>query len=154
MKTTLLVLSLAVATACLAEPAYVPYLNQRFSFAVEYPSGLFFARGESDNGDGQVFATKEGDAKLTVFGGWRAKELNFPCDALETAAHFAGSNVTYKWKKGAVSVASGHSAGDTVFYVKNILSKDKCVTLMLEYPAARRDAFDSVVARISNSLKD
>ncbi len=153
MKTAIVALAFFASLSCAALTAYAPYVNQRFSFAVEYPSNLLFPRGESGNGDGQVFATKQADAKLTVYGGWRGEGLDFPCNALDTAKNFTGANITYKWQKGAASVASGSFTESKIFYVKNISAKDKCITLMLEYPAARRATFDPLVARIASSLR-
>ena len=153
MKTAIIALAFAFSGSSIAQVAYVQYVNQRFSFTVEYPRELLIPRGESDNGDGQVFATSQGDAKLTISGGRRGKDLNFPCDALHTASNFTGTNVTYKWKKGGASVASGTTIEGKIFYVKNISSMDKCVTLIFEYPAARRATFDPLVSRISSSLR-
>ena len=155
MKLTTISFALAfvLAGSCIAQTVYAPYVNQRFTFAVEYPSQLFTPLGESENGDGQVFATKAGDAKLTVFGGWRGKDLDFPCEALETATNYSGASVIYKWKKGGASVASGSTRDGKIFYVKNVRSSDKCVTLMLEYPEDRRETFDPLVSRIAGSLR-
>ena len=153
MKTAIAVLAFFTSLTCIAQTTYAPYVNQRFAFAVEYPSNLLIPRGESGNGDGQVFATKQDDAKLTVYGGWRGEGLDFPCNALDTATNFAGAKITYKWKKGEASVASGTFNDGKIFYVKNISGKDKCTTLMLEYPAARRATFDPLVAHIASSLR-
>lgn len=153
MKRALAALVLLVAGTCLAQTALTPYANQRFSYSVAYPSALLFPQGESDDGDGQVFASKTGDAKLTVFGGWRSKDLPFPCAALNDARDYPGANVSYQWRKGGVSVASGHASGGEVFYVKDIHRSDECVTLMLEYPADRSKTFKPLAARIARSLR-
>ena len=153
MKFTAIPLALFLSGACIAQTAYIPYVNQRFTFAFEYPNQILLPRGESDDGDGQIFETKEGDAKLTVFGRWRSEGFDFPCEALETVASYAGENITYKWKKGGASVVSGITSDREIFYVKNVRSSDKCVTLIFEYPEARRKAFDPLVSHIANSLR-
>ena len=47
------------------------YTNARFAYAVRYPPALF-PQGEADNGDGQIFLSRDGHAELLVYGSYDA----------------------------------------------------------------------------------
>jgi hypothetical protein len=46
---------------------YKHYVNARFGFECDYP-GMFVPQGESDNGDGQKFKSKDGKATVSAYG--------------------------------------------------------------------------------------
>ncbi len=135
--------------ASIAADGMAVYHNDRFGYTVDYPSDLLVPQGEADNGDGQVFKARKGDATLTVFGQYLMKDLPSQCDALATARSFDGANITYKVAKPDLSIASGYRKPGVVFYLKKVKAGGTCLSLELAYPIEDRGTFDSQVAKIS-----
>src|SRR5436190_13571117 len=50
------------------ENGYRTYSNARFAYSISYPSDLLVPQGESDNGDGQKFQSKDVRAVMLVYG--------------------------------------------------------------------------------------
>lgn len=152
MKTSVLLLVIFAVSASAAEP-FSTYRNDRFSFSVDYPSEVFYPKGESGNGDGQVFETKAGDAKMAVFGQNMLIELKGQCDAVHISKE-NGSNITYKLEKPGTSVASGLKSSGRVFYVKTIKAGERCLVLEMEYPIQGKTAFEPLASKIGNSFRN
>jgi hypothetical protein len=148
----------AVVLALLALPALASawghYENGRFGFAIDVPPG-FAAQGESFNGDGNRFTTPT--AELRAFAGYIFRgERTF-----ETEAGFArdawgeeGYALTYQVTTPRYSVMSGKK-GARVLYERlvAICGGDAFMGYSLEYSVADMKAFDSIIDRLSGSLK-
>jgi hypothetical protein len=65
-----------------------------------------------------------------------------------------GEAVTYKFRQGRVLVVSGRNA-NRIFYRKSMLScRDQIWNnVSIEYPAARKTAFDALVTHVAGSLR-
>ncbi len=130
------------------------YTNARFDFAVEYPKGMLLPQGESANGDGQRFESKDKKFTLAVWGGYNvfdrtvAEECGWHIGIKRKAAPLT---VTYKASKGNWYVFSGVTGG-AIVYQKGVLDDGAFKTLYLEYPQSDRDALDPVVKRIIGSF--
>src|SRR5215212_2313800 len=44
------------------------YANARFLYSIEYPAGILIPQREADNRDGRQFFSRDGHAKMMVFG--------------------------------------------------------------------------------------
>jgi hypothetical protein len=70
-KLSILFFILLFSTVVFGQTNYDTYGNARFGYSISYPSNLI-PQGESENGDGQAFETKDKSAKLTVWGSHNA----------------------------------------------------------------------------------
>ncbi|HMD71464.1 MAG TPA: hypothetical protein VKF41_08975 [Bryobacteraceae bacterium] len=143
-----------MAAATSADSGFDSYTNGRFGFAVQYPKRLLLAQGESFNGDGQRFESKDKKFKLAVWGGYNVfdRTVAEECDwHIEIKRKAAPLTVTYKVSKGNWYVFSGVTAG-LIVYQKGILQDGAFKTLYLEYPQSDKDALDPVVKRIIGSF--
>lgn len=154
MKFLLLIMALALPGASVAQSTFAKYVNARYAFSVEYPSDLLIPQEEAHIGDGRLHVSKDGAVVLTA----SARPLGPDwgrCDAVaSTNSATPGSTITYQWKKDNTSIASGKYPDGRVFYQKALRGKDKCMTVLLEYPEERRSTMDPLVSRIAGSLRD
>ena len=127
--------------------AYRTYSNARYGFSIAYPVGILLPQGESDNGDGQKFVSKQGSATLLAFGSNRLDR------SLQDEFQSAQENraVTYKVIKADMFVVSGHANGK-IFYQKTLLRGDVFKTFIIEYDEEERGTFDAITARIARSF--
>lgn len=126
---------------------YRTYSNARYGYSIAYPAGLLIPQGESDNGDGQRFASKDGSATLLAFGSNRMDRSL----AEEFQSAQANRSVTYKVLKRDMFVVSGTENGK-IFYQKTLLRGDAFKTFIIEYDEQERATFDSITARIARSF--
>lgn len=147
------VLSLFFITAVHAatpEGDYDTYYNARFNFKVSYPSALFVPTGESDNGDGQYFVERRGNARIVASGGHNM-EPDIACN-LEQALLFEDDlNVTYRREVGDTAFYSG-TRGPDIIYHKRIRTDKTCLNLDIRYPIKDKDFYDDVVAKVAKSF--
>lgn len=148
-----LALVLAAQAAGAAEPALSTYGNGHYDYTVDYPAALLAPQGESDSGDGQVFQSADGDATMRVYAQFLMRDIPHQCDAVAQARERAGARVSYQLRKPGLTVASGELAPGRIFYAKGLKTSDRCLMLLIEYPAARRTQFDPLVGRIAASLR-
>jgi len=126
---------------------YRTYSNARYRFSIAYPVGVLVPQGESDNGDGQKFASKNGNATLLAFGSNRLdRSLQ---DEFQTAQE--NRSVTYKVLKRDMFVVSGTENGK-IFYQKTLLRGDSFKTFIIEYHEHERAVFDPITSRIAHSF--
>lgn len=149
MKLNAFFLALLLPLAVQASDHYTPYTNARFRFSVEIPTTLFVPQLESDNGDGRVFLSKNGQAEIRVYGGW-LMEPEIPCSASEVFDKET-VRVTYTHSKGKLSVVSGY-IGTKIFYVKTIRTTDRCLNLVITYPSQDRGTFDGIIKHVTRSF--
>ncbi len=142
--------------ALTAQPAsaqsWRTYTNARFGTIADVPRDWKAGR-EPANGDGLAFTSLDSQATITVSG-----ILNIE-DDLEAAMKsveepFEGEKVTYKVRQGRAVVVSGLN-GNRIFYRKSLLScRDQIWNnVSIEYPAARKAAFDALVTHVAGSLR-
>src|SRR5262245_29890674 len=133
--------------------AYQRYTNLRFGYAVSYPAGVLIPRGESDNSDGQIFRSGDGDAEMRVFGRYNVFDETIK-SAFQKAAAGDDANgrvVTYKVVKRDRYIVSGRQNG-RIFYEKTMLKGDVFKTFMIEYDETANAKYDPITARVSRSF--
>jgi hypothetical protein len=126
---------------------YRTYANARYGFSIAYPVNVLVPQGESDNGDGQKFMSRDGSATLLAFGSQRLdRSLR---DEFQSAQE--NRTVTYKVLKADMFVVSGHANGK-IFYQKTLLRGDVFKTFIIEYDEQERGTFDAITTRVARSF--
>ena len=153
LKTASLIV-LLLASVCLAQRPlqYKTYRNARFGYSISYPSRLLIPQGESTNGDGQKFASKDGRAELIVYGSNNALDQTLEQVFDETKGPSSDRVVTYQTIKQDWFVVSG-TEGGKIFYQKTFLRAGVFKTMRIEYDEQLKGTYDSVTTRLSISFK-
>lgn len=128
------------------------YINKKFGYSMKYPKNILYPQGESDNGDGQFFLSKDGESKLRVWGEWAA-----PNDTLDDRYYSELKNtnnrtIVYKAKKSNWFVISGY-IGDKIYYQRTMSDKDAFATFIFEYKTSQRKIYDKIAGVMSWSFK-
>lgn len=129
------------------------YVNSRYGFVVGVPPG-FTGQGESDNGDGQVFRSRDGAQKLTVWGGFLT-DGDFSSEMQARLADDAGEGwtITYQASTPQWISYSGTRQG-SVIYARGIARcSDQYAMFRLQYPTADMSRLDAIVEKLVRSLK-
>jgi hypothetical protein len=145
-----------VADGRVAQERYSTYRNARFSYVISYPTGLLNPQGESDNGDGQKFLSRDGQVEMIVYGSQNASDQSLQ-DVYKSQLPREGNNrlksqLTYKILSGNWFVVSGYQ-GERVYYQKTILSGGVFKTFRIEYDKSRADVFDKVTKKVAASFR-
>lgn len=145
-----------LAQAVLADNLYKIYHNLRFDYSIAYPKNILYPQGESDNGDGQKFLSKDADASLIVFGSNNTLGQSLEDLFLEESRGGTLKKplkvVTYRLLKNNWFVVSGYNSGK-VFYQKTILNNDQFKSFYFEYAQSKNKIYDPITKHISNSFK-
>ena len=151
----LAVLSFSWPMQTRTQPGYRTYHNARFDYSISYPADLVIPQGESVNGDGQRFLSKDGKAELLVYGTYNSLDQTLN-DVLTQASERSPDHqdrvVTYKVLRGDWFVVSGTENG-RIFYQKTMLRDATFKTFRIEYDESQKQTFDSVTAVIARSFK-
>jgi hypothetical protein len=148
------VLALAVALIPFAALAagWGHYANTRYGYEIAVPPG-FSGRGESGNGDGQVFVSQQGTQELRVFGGYLASgDFSSEMAARRQQDADDGWAITYeastpKW------VSYSGSKGGFILYVRAIARcGDQYAMFRLRYSKHDAAALDPVISQLVGSL--
>src|SRR6266446_5270728 len=151
MRTIVVVMSiLAVPTVAAAQPVgWQKYAVPETEANVDLPMTIFSKdAGQPESGYGRRFLTADGRANLTV--------QSVPNDAGDSPAVFLAkmnppSNIVYKRVTPNFFVVSSFRNGKIWYNRCNFAGRFmNCV--LINYPAAEKRQWDSVVTRISNTL--
>ena len=137
---------------------YKGYLNDRFGYAVAYPSGFLIPRGESDNSDGQKISSTHQDVVLSVWGSWNTLEES----TSDIAQDFKNGEylpygtktrptVTYSIIRKNWVVMSGTYNG-RVIYFKDVLDKYGEYAMTFTYPISMKQKYDPMTVEIAHTL--
>lgn len=133
-----------------AQTAWATYTNVRFAFAVDYPRDVFPAFTESDNSDGATFKASAPGVELRA---WGSYNIDNRTPRATVADYYAGKTLTYSSVKRASYIVSGTESGGNIFYERCHFTGDRIFCFNLVYPAAQKETWDPVVARLSRSLR-
>jgi hypothetical protein len=135
------------------------YCNERFLFCIQYPKG-FMPNGESQNGDGQSFYSKDRKTKISSWGNLVMENISTLNENFERDTK--NENITYSKKNGKYYVISGVENGK-IFYQKTLQKKinylgnnentDILITYKIEYPIEQKDKYNYYCNKINNELK-
>jgi hypothetical protein len=143
----LLVLFPAVAAA--QASSWQRYRVAETGAAVDVPRDIFSEQGgRPEGGNGTIFLTSDRRANLTV--------QSLSNDSNDTPAAFLAkkgppANIVYKRVTGNFFVVSSFR-NDLIWYNRCNFAGRSIACVLINYPAAEKKRWDSVVTRISNSL--
>jgi hypothetical protein len=161
MRTRLAIpLMLAAGLICLGTPSYAQpsdwsdHRNEKYGLSLKYPGEVFKLERMSEAGDGHVFVTQDGHARLLV--GALVNASGFTPVAYQdhvARQSYGKFKVTYRPLGKSWFVLSGEGDGK-IFYEKVIFSCSGRLinSFAMIYPIERRDVFDPLVEHIEDSF--
>jgi len=133
---------------------YKTYGNSRFSFEIHYPDFLI-PQGESDNGDGQAFVSKDNKTRMLAYGFTNLyDDFSSNYQAATEPGYYYEENaiITYKTLGDTWFVVSGKK-NNTIFYAKSVLSTNNTiVTIYFEYPYSEKGRFDDIIEYVTSHV--
>lgn len=162
---TFRILVLCLAISCLGllswskanaqKISYRTYQNARFDYSISYPVDILFPQGESANGDGQKFLSKDGQTEMLVYGSNNSLDQTlrqvYEQETNPSQEH-ASRVITYHVLRADWFVVSGVENG-RVFYQKTMLKASVFKTFRIDYSETQKGKFDSITAAIARSFK-
>ena len=134
---------------------WVVYHNERYGLSLRYPADVLQPERTSDAGDGQIFVSRDGNARLLV-GALPNSDGQSPSAYQQQIARdsYADYKVTYQRVSGSWFALSGEGNGKT-FYEKVIFSCNGRLinSFAMIYPTADSGLFDRVVEGIEKSFR-
>lgn len=134
------------------------YTNVRFGYHLCYPSGVFVAQPEADNGDGQMFVAQHSSAVMRVWGSNNALEETLDQKMNATQMWIADPDprayprINYRKRTGNHYIVTGNSRTDD-FYEKTYLANGAFISLQIRYPQRQAKYWQAMLPRISGCFK-
>ena len=158
-------LSVILLAACTAVPAqsqafigeldWADYHNERFGLGLSYPTSVFRLERATTDGDGRLFRSRDGRARLLVGAFVNADGLS-PASYQRFAARYSypGMRIDYAPSGRNWTVLSG-IRGDTMVYEKAMFSCGGSLinSFAMLYPVEERRFYDPIVERIEDSFR-
>ena len=150
-----------LAIALLADGAlaqnstWTEHRNARYGFSLQYPADVFAIERTTEAGDGEVFAARDGEAKLLV--GALVNQSSYTPSTYQAyiAAHSYGQyRIDYKPLGRTWFALSGDGQGKT-FYEKVMFSCDGRLinSFAMIYPTEQSSTFDPIVERVEKTFR-
>lgn len=137
---------------------WTTYVNPRFGTRAEVPLNGFSVDRPPENGDGQSWTSTDGKSRISVYGSFMVVADTFKGYrefTLDTARK-DGVTITYSAGTNDWFTYSG-TRGPVIVYMRALLSKACAPPVVhhvyLQYPAAQREGYDAIVARMAKSLR-
>lgn len=131
------------------------YKNERYGFSLVVPSRELAVEKRSGDGDGLLFSSKDGEARLLVgtLPNTEKQTLNSYQDFIAKQS-YANYAITYRRSGDSWFVLSGEGK-DKIFYEKVMFScgGELISSFAMIYPAERRKAFDPIVEKVETSFR-
>ena len=153
---TILVCStqIAVPSAQARNLDWTEHRNDRFGLQLVYPANVFKPQRKTDRGDGELFLSADGKAKLLI-GALENSQNHSPASYQKFIARqsYPGFDLDYLPVGNTWSVLSGERDG-TMFYDKVIFTcnRRRIGRFALVYPVAERSFYDPIIERIEDSF--
>lgn len=138
-----------------AATGWTEYRNEKFGFRLEYPADLFKLERTTEAGDGAVFVSPHGDARLLI--GALLNDSSFTVASYQNHVEresYTRFNVTYRPSGRSWFALSG--AGDgKIFYEKVVFTCSGRLinSFAMIYPAESRTLYDPIVERIEDTFR-
>jgi hypothetical protein len=131
------------------------YRNERFGITAEYPSRVFRFERASSAGDGELFVSKDGRARLLI--GALENREHFSPESYQrfiASQSYPGLKVDYSPVRGTWTVLSG-TMGETMVYEKAMFSCGGGLisSFAMTYPVEQRSLYDRIVERIEHTFR-
>lgn len=137
-----------------APVSYDRYGNPRFGFWIDYPADLT-PQADPANGDGQIFLSADKTVKMTASGnnnaGFDGTPFS-PADYFSKLVLPSVSHIAYQ-TEGKNWIILSWTEGDRIGYQKTVVGSKSVNEFTLEYPSARKAAFDPVIRHILGSFQ-
>lgn len=134
---------------------WVDYRNESFGLSLRYPANVFEVERTAKAGDGQLFISKDGRARLLV-GAFSNSDRHSPQSYQTFMSHksYPGFEVDYAPIGRTWTVLSGKRDG-TMFYEKVMFSCGGTVinSFAMLYPVEHRRAYDAIVEEIEDTFR-
>lgn len=134
---------------------WISYKNERFGFSLLYPADILTPTQTSAAGDGELFVSDDGRARLLV-GAIENSERHSPASYQRFIAResYLGYAVDYSPSGRTWSVLSGER-DDSIFYEKALFSCGgwRIASFAMLYPVAERRVYDPIVERIEDTFR-
>ncbi|KAF0234683.1 MAG: hypothetical protein FD177_520 [Desulfovibrionaceae bacterium] len=130
---------------------YDCYTNHKYGYVVAWPKKHLTGQGESDSGDGQVFSSPDGQARLACWASFNDVLGESIGQAYAQALQDAGTQVSYKHLGKDFFVISGVRDA-MIFYRKTLLAHGVLASFELSYAAPLKAAFDPIVKDVARSF--
>jgi hypothetical protein len=131
------------------------YKNERYGFALSYPSNVFTPQPPPEKRDGQTFLAKDGRAKIVVYATLNDERFS-PQDYRKTLLkEFGGyDQMDYSPKGQTWFVLSGFR-GENIYYQKVMFSCAGRVinALSITFPRAEKQFYEGLVEVMEDSFK-
>lgn len=149
-----LALLICLVPAAAAAADWGRYENARFGYAAAIPPG-FEGQGEAENGDGQVFRSRDGTQLLRVYGG-NLLDPDFEAAIGRAMGHAeeAGWALSYERVTPSWASYSGTRNG-MIFYARAIVlcGGTQYASFEVEYPQRDLAAMNPVIDRLVGGLR-
>jgi hypothetical protein len=165
MRRWLMLVAVLVGSASAIDAAeeldWRPYVNQRFGYSIDIPTGLLWPLPPPENGDGLAFESADGQVSVSVFGSNNALEWRFDDYFQAALAREDLGRVTYQRKTEGWYVLSGYRpaptsnwTGEVIFYERVAINSGGSAVsgLLILFPPAMKEFMDPIVTRLSRSL--
>jgi hypothetical protein len=151
----LTVLSFHTSVRAALSEGWTQHHSERFGYTLEYPSAVFATERQSEQGDGTLFITEDGHARLLV--GALFNESGFTPASYQsyiTRHSYPNYTIEYQRREATWFVLSGRGGGN-VFYEKVMFACDGRLlsSLALIYPEEEQPRFNPIVERIEASFR-
>ena len=138
-----------------AEERWVTYQNSRFGYSLYYPAALFDAGQLPENGGGQTFNSKDGRAKIVVFGTQNTEKFT-PAQYRDVILkEFGGyDRMDYSPTGQTWFVLSGFR-GENIYYQKVMFSCGNRIinALSITFPTAEKPVYERLIEIIEDKFK-
>lgn len=131
------------------------YRNERFGFELTYPATVFVPGEAPDEGQGMVFASRDGAARLLVSAGQNTTgETLGSYRRFVLAKSYPDARIEYAPVRSSWFVLSGTN-GDTMFYERiTFRCGGKAIYgWQMTYPIAERKIYDPIVEAVHRSYR-
>jgi hypothetical protein len=134
--------------------SYNSYSNARFLYSIDYPAGILIPQREADNSDGRQFLSRDGHAKMLVYGRYALDTDSLQKEFDEAVRGEGGPNraVTLKRIQNNWFVVSGTEDGK-IFYRKTFFTGGAFKTFRIEYDEEVRKLYDKITAHMAKSFR-
>ena len=136
---------------CSRTAEYGCYTNHKYGYAIAWPKQLLTPQGESDAGDGQAFASKDGGMELAVWAIYNNVLEQTLSEAYQQVLDEPSQTVTYKHIGKDFFVVSGHKDGK-IFYRRTGLANDVQASFELAYDPSLQSVVDPILKDIAASF--
>jgi hypothetical protein len=148
-----MVTAILLAAGAARAGGWLTYQNDRYGTTIDYPD-FFKMQPPPDADDGRQFKSTDG-ADFTVSASYGGIDFTLATYRDFIVKHLdAGSVITYEARGKNWFVVSG-TRGGKIFYEKHLLSHGAQMNedLVITYPAALKQIYDPVAARMAKSLR-